>query len=78
MHEKRTTQRTETYRIAKELGGGSMVGLSRDQWARLIADCNPPTIEEVASELAARFDLDVEPIQEQLHVLNIYNHEVIR
>ena len=55
-----------------------MIGLSRDQWTRLVADCDPPTVEEVASELAARFDLDVEPIQEQLHVLNIYNHEVIR
>ncbi len=55
-----------------------MMGLSRDQSARLVADCDPPTVEEVASELADRFDLDVEPIQDQLRVLNIYNHEVIR
>ena len=55
-----------------------MIGLSRDQWARLIADCDPPTIEEVASELAGRFDLNVERAREQLHELTIYNHEVIR
>jgi len=55
-----------------------MIGLSRDQWARLVADCDPPTVEEVASKLAGRFDLDVEPIQEQLHELDIYSHEVIR
>ena len=55
-----------------------MVGLTRDQWARLITNCDPPTIEEVASELADRFGLGVERTQEQPHELNIYNHEVIR
>ena len=75
MHEELTTRRTQTYRIAKELGVG---GLTRNQWARLIADCDPPTIEEVASELAGRFDLNVERAREQLHELTIYNHEVIR
>lgn len=43
-----------------------MVGFTRDQWARLITDCDPPTIEEVSNKLADRFDLDVEYAREQI------------
>lgn len=65
MHEELTTGRTNTYRIAKELGW-VMIGLTRDQWTCLIADCDPPTFEEVASELSDRFDLNVECAREQI------------